>query len=553
MVDITLFLIIIWTMKKIILMICLFTLACLQPTFIKYIAADRAATLYENGNDYFKQKDYQRAVVEFEKVVNDYPGTDAYEPALYLATFCNFKLNIFDKAVSLGEKFIKEFPNSSYLINVFAIIGESYYKLADDYQAVFYLGKFYIQTDESTERKLAFDTILKTLPKLSVTQLEKLHRTFMAESIDEHILYTLAVAEENEGKKKEAERDFELLTRRFPNTVYTYEVDEHRRIIDLGETTGQAGLLLPLSGKFANYGQKLLEIMNTFQKRLPFLIHYSDTKSDPIEAITAAAKLIEEKHVDFLIGPIFSIEAFGVCGFAYGKGVSVILPTALESRLEIIPFIFTSAQSSDKQVKILVDYSISQLGISKFAVIYPDLPKYEAIAQVFANAVTKNNREIVAMENFNPDSVTLRWQLEGIKKKEPEAIFLSMDTDMIINTAPQIAYYQLEDVKLLGIEGFNNEKVVRLGERYVENSIFVSPAPIDSATLQEFRREGLKEDDFISVRFFQILWKLKELKNYTRATLPDQLFNLIRGKEAYNIYKIKDGEFIKLKEITEEK
>lgn len=536
--------------------VCLYFLACahFQPQFIKNINEDKAAAIYERGDNYFKEKDYNKAITEFEKIINNYQRTDAYEPALYLSAFCHFKLNDYEKAVSLGDKFIKEFPKSMYFSNILALLGESYFKLADDYKTVDYLAKYYTQTEDTTGRIAALETILKVLPDLSIAQLEKLHRIFIADPIDEHILHNLVQAEISEGKEKDAQRDFNLLTRRFPNSQYTYEFGEYRRFVSLGETSGRAGVLLPLTGKFSNYGQKLMEIIRTFEKNkgLSFSMYPMDTKSDPIEAIIAATNLIEEKHIDFLIGPLFSIEAFGVCGLAYGKGIPVIIPTSLEPRFETIPLVFTATQNNEQQARVVAQYAARQLDLSRFAVIYPDLAKYKAISQAFLGEIRKYNGEVVATESFDPDSITLKWQLERIKKKNPEAIFLAMDTDMIINTAPQIAYYGLEKIRLLGIETFNNEKVPRLGEKYVEGGIFAAPSQIDTAALKEFKNNDLKEDDFISIRFFQTLWKLKELKGYSRINLNELLTNILRGKEIFNIYQIRDGEFVKLTEITEE-
>ncbi|KPJ73436.1 hypothetical protein AMJ52_03785 [candidate division TA06 bacterium DG_78] len=531
--------------------------ASLQPQYPEStepgVGAEKAAVLYEKGNDYFKQKEYAAALTKFDEIVTKYRNTNAYEPALYLAAFCNFKLNNFEKAVSLGEKFINEFPNSTYLLNATSLLGESYYKLAEDYKAAYYLTKFYIATEDSAKRGQAFDRIVKVLPELSISELEKLHRIFMAEPIDEHILFNLAQLEAREGKEKEAERDFGLLVRRFPNTKYIYEIEEYRRFIGLGEATGRVGILLPLTGNFSSYGQRLLDVVKKFQqdKSLPFFTYYLDTKSDPIEAMNAAAKLIEDMHVDFLIAPIRVYEVLGVVGLAYGKRVPLILPLTSESRFESIPLVFTTAQSDEEQAKALAEYCMYDLGIRRYAVLYPDILKYKTIAETFANAVVKSNRDIVAMVHFHPDSITLKWELEGMKHKEPEAIFLPMDTDMIINTAPQIAYYGLEEVLLLGISTFHDEKVPRLGEKYVEGAVFVTSAAIDSLARKEFYTKDNKDDD-LTARFFRVMWQLRELKDYERTTLPHLIPTSLGSKVVFDIYQIEGYEFKKVAEITKE-
>jgi len=545
-------------MKKLRLVLGVFLIiACahLKPNvlekFESSITSEKAALIYERGNDYFKLKEYQKAINEFIEIINNYKNSDAYEPALYLTAFSYFKLNEFKKAAFLGEKFIQEFPTSTYFLNATSLAGESYFRLTQDYKAAYYLTRFYTESDDSTKREKAFARIIKILPELTIKQLEKLHRIFMAESIDEHILYNLALIETREGKKEEAERDFNLLTRRFPNTTYSYEIQEYRRFINLGETTGRVGILLSLTGEYSNVGQDLLKVVKVFEKNenLPFSMHYLDTKSDPIEATVAAAKLIEDIHVDFLIAPIRIIEAFGVCGLAHGKGIPIILPMTSEARFETIPLVYTTGQSSEEQARSIAQYSMYKLNIAKYAILYPDLPKYKRIADVFAAEVIKNHRDIVAMVSFQVDSITLKWELKGIKEKEPEAIFLPMDENMIVNTTPQIAYYGLERVRILGIDAFKNEKVPRLGEKYVENAIFAAPAVIDSIALIEFKNTGLKENDF-AAKLFYSLWRLRELKEYNRSILPNLITDILKGKEISDIYQIRNGEFVKLGEIS---
>lgn len=509
------------------------------------------ASIYEKGNTYFKAKEYQKAIDELSVIIDKHKESVAYEPALYIIAFSNYKLNKFKKATQFGEKLLEEFPNSQYLLNIISLVGESFFKMGEDYRAAYYLTKYHTQTEDTTAQNKAFKRIMQTLPNLSINQLEKLHRAHMADPLDEHILYYLAQIEAREGKKKEAERDFNLLLRRFPKTRYTFEVKEYQRFIDLGEASGRAGILLPITGEYASFGQKFLEVIKSYESNnaLPFSLHYLDTKSDPIEATMAAAKLITDIHVDFIIAPIRLLEAFGVCGLAFGKGIPVILPMTSEARLEKIPLVITTGQSNEEQAKCVAQYAMYDLGMDRFAVLFPDVAKYRSIAQTFADEITKNHREIVTMVGFDPDSITLKWELKAIKDKHPEAIFLPMDREMVINSAPQVAYYGLEHVKILGIESFKDEKVIRLGEKYVEGAVFAAPSSIDSLSLKEFVRAGFKEDD-LSAKFFYTLWCLKGLITYNRSNLPEQISMMLKGREVFNIYTIMNGEFVKLTEIS---
>ena len=521
------------------------------PEMESGIAAERAAVIFERGNGYFKRKDYSNALIAFEEIVSEYEGTEPYEPALYLGAFCQYKLARFKNAVAFSEKYIKEFPNSKYFLNAMSLAGESYFNLAEDYQATYYLTKYYVQSADSTGRQKAFERILDMLSGLSIAELEKLHRIFMAEEIDEHFLYHLAQLEAEQGKKEEAERDFNLLMRRFPNTRYLYEAEEYKRFISLGEASGRAGILLPLTGKFSNVGQNLLQVVRLFEKNrlLPFSLHVIDTKSDPIEATLSAARLVEELSIDFLVAPVSSFEAFGVCGYAFGKNIPLILPMSAEARFEAIPLVYTRGQTGEEQARIVARYGAYDGGINKFAVLFPNDTRHRSIAQAFSQEITRNNREVVAMVSFPADSITLKNELEAIKEREPEALFLAMDTDMIINVAPQVAYYGLEEVTLLGTESFHSERVPRLGEKYVEGAVFATPSAIDAEVSRMLQAAGLSVDEF-SARLYSVLWQLRNMSNYERTNLPRFIAETLRGTETFSIYQIRDGEFTRLADIS---
>ncbi len=537
-------------MKKCFLILTFILISC-APFKARFInTEERANDYFEQGNKYFKGKEYEKAIAEFENVVRGYKGTQAYEPSLYLLTFSYYRINNFERAVFYGERFIKEFPYSNYLIKILGILGEANLKLVNDYKAAYYLIKFYKQSTDELEKESAYKKIMQLLPEMSLENLEKLHRNFLGEMIDEHILYYLIKAEIKMGREKDAERDFKVLTRRFPETVYAEEFTDFKRLTEMGAATGKAGILLPVTGKFSRYGEKLKEVVKIFAKNnyLSFTTILVDTKSDPVNAILAAKELIDEKKVDFIIGPIFSIEALGVSGYASARSVPLVIPTNIELKLNDLPFVFTPAQTQEPQAKAIARYCTKQLGLVKFAVLFSESQRYATMAGVFGEEVKKNDGEIVAVESFNPDSVTLRYELERIKKKKPEAIFLAMDADMIINTAPQIHYYGLKDVKILGTEVFDNERVVRLGEKYVEYAVFATSG-IDTTAEQALKTNNVDLDDQIIMNFFQTLWALRKLSGYERVNLSSKLSEVLLKERTYNIKTIKNGEFLTLTEL----
>ena len=203
------------------------TCASFQARFMNL--EDRSAEIFEEGNNHFKKKEYEKAIIELEKIVREYTKTQAYEPALYLLTFSYYRLNSFERTVFYGERFVKEFPYSNYLIKVLGMLGEANLKLINDYKAAYYLIKFHKQSTDVLENESAYKKIIQLLSEMSLDNLEKLHRNFLGEPIDEHILYYLIKIEIKAGQEKNAERDVKLLTRRFPETIYAEEFTDFNK------------------------------------------------------------------------------------------------------------------------------------------------------------------------------------------------------------------------------------------------------------------------------------------------------------------------------------
>ena len=190
------------------------------------------------------------------------------------------------------------------------------------------------------------------------------------------------------------------------------------------------------------------------------------------------------------------------------------------------------------------------MGLNRFAVLFPEESQNRSVANAFAQEVVRNNREVVAMVSFPSDSITLQDELEAIKKKEPGALFLAMETEMIINTAPQVAYYGLEEVTLLGTDAFNSERIPRLGEKYVEGAVFVAPSAVNEELSKEMQAGGLQVNEF-TARFYTTLRQLGSIRNYERSSLPRLIGTTLRGTDILGVYEIRDGEFVKLTDISE--
>ena len=78
--------------------------------FPKHSLADNAQ--YWIGEVYYSQKDYQKAAVEFQKVVDNYPNENKAPDALLKAAFSNIELNSKERALEALKLVVERYPSS---------------------------------------------------------------------------------------------------------------------------------------------------------------------------------------------------------------------------------------------------------------------------------------------------------------------------------------------------------------------------------------------------------------------------------------------------------
>lgn len=518
----------------------------------------RANELMDKAKTAFDSQEYKDAVRYLEEVIKKYAKSSYYDDALYIISVCEYRLENYQSALDYAAKLQREVPASTYYTKSFATLGEANYALANYYDAAQSFIKVQDLSKDDTERGKAFDKFMMTLTNLKINELEKLHRANFTNRLDEHILFYLGEREMKSGKIETGKRDLELLLRRFPASQYEGQIEELLATATLGKVTKTIGALIPLSGKFSQYGNDVKNLIDYFivEGKFPLPVKYMDTRSEPVEALRGALRLVQDYRVDVIVGPIFSIETFGVCGMASGLKVPVVLPTISDPRFEnLIPSVVQLNISAASETRAVSKYAVERLGLKKIAIFYPNEGIGEVLAQTFEEQVKNDGGEIVGRIAFRTDTTTFGKDIEMLKKTNPEAVFFPGDADQIVLIAPQFAYYGLEKLRLLGLRDFKEEKVARLGEKYVEGAVFatVQQTPDDEATkiVQGYTAGSNKKVGFTEKKFLEALIGLKRAMetSYTKQSLVDEIRRAFKkDTEVVKLYHIKDGAVVELPE-----
>jgi hypothetical protein len=79
--------------------------------------------------------------------------------------------------------------------------------------------------------------------------------------------------------------------------------------------------------------------------------------------------------------------------------------------------------------------------------------------------------------------------------------------------------------------------------------MFAAPSAMDEEIMRQLREAGLTISEF-NARFYATLWQLRTIRDYERANLVRLIEETLHGTQIFSIYRVQDGEFVKLVDIS---
>ncbi len=164
------------------------------------------------------------------------------------------------------------------------------------------------------------------------------------------------------------------------------------------------GCLLPLTGKYAIFGQRALsgiqlaiqELSDKYSKEFNIII--KDTKGDPQIAIECVKQLYKE-HVAGIIGPLLTVHQAGE--EAEKLGIPMIALTQKSEFSLQGDYLFSNFITPQMQVQTLGAYLFLELGIKNVAILYPDEKYGKKYMELFWDVVDEYGGNVVGVEPYD--------------------------------------------------------------------------------------------------------------------------------------------------------
>jgi branched-chain amino acid transport system substrate-binding protein len=168
------------------------------------------------------------------------------------------------------------------------------------------------------------------------------------------------------------------------------------------------GCVLPLTGPYGTFGNRALTGVelalyqyNTQGDVHPIQLLIRDSKGDPKEAERAVESLALTDRVIAIIGPMITSESAAMK--AQALEVPIMTLTQKPNITETGDYVFRNFMTLSSQVKAIVDYAVEDLGLRKFAILYPEEPYGISFMNRFWDDLMHRGAEVTGIESYRPE------------------------------------------------------------------------------------------------------------------------------------------------------
>jgi len=253
----------------------------------------------------------------------------------------------------------------------------------------------------------------------------------------------------------------------------------------------KVGLILPLSGKFAVYGESVLKGVECAAGIFQPCSGPGGTKlivrdeMSPGKSVSSMIDELADENVVAIIGPLMSNTAIEAASRAQQRKVPLITLSQRDGVAAIGDYVFRNYVSPSAEVSTLVDYlTTKKSGMKKFFVLYPDNKKGIEYKDLFASAVAAVGGKVVGSSSYAPNQMEFAGELRGRGMLENtagmvgsgpyyDALFIPDSFGVVGYIVPTLSLMGVKQTQLLGISRWNDKGLLERGGEFVEGALFV--------------------------------------------------------------------------------
>jgi ABC-type branched-subunit amino acid transport system substrate-binding protein/TolA-binding protein len=525
------------------------------------------AALMKIGFIYAFNGEYEKARSAYQRIPADYPSSSMVPDALVSELSTYYQQGRYQDVIQLAPAALERFDSNLYIFKVYALIGDAYLALDSPIDAI----DNYVRAREHAtvlEQQSILDKLKAAIARLDTADIAILVNHPGDSLPMDFLLFQLGLNYALEEKYDDALKVLAEFITRYPDNenriLVESLIDEIKKNAVFKQNT--IGVLLPLSGPYEKFGYRALKgielAMDQFSSQgdnPPINISVKDTGADPDKTVSALEELYQEQ-VAAILGPIVTS---GIAAReAQRMGIPIITLTQKDDIPEIGDKVFRNFITPQMQVQALTSFMVESLGLYRFAILYPEENYGLTFMNLFWDALIELGGQVVGVEAYKPKQtdfsdpirklVGLYYEIppdlkiendfaedwdqqitdadtdekppeEGVdripedaaaEEQEPkaivdfDAIFIPDSPGLAGLIVPQLAYFDIKDIYLLGTNLWHSDSLIRIADQYVQGAVMPdgffaeSTSPAVQNFVAKFEETYQEKPDFIEAVVF---------------------------------------------------
>ncbi len=533
--------------------------------------------------------DYESARAAYHRIATDYPASPFALDAMVEELTTYYRQGRYRDVIGKAPRILERLDSRSHIFRIDALLGDAYMAIGSPIDAVDYYAR---------ARRSATDVEQEAIVarlKEAIARLDSEDVAILLNHPDkglpmDFLLFQLGLNYTMEERYDDALKILREYIERYP-------AHENRNLAEnmIDEINKNAvfnrysiGCLLPLSGPYQTFGQRALKGIELAYSQFssgndgpPIKLVVKDTSSDPDKTRLAVQELATEQ-VAAILGPLVNVEL--AARQAQQMGIPIITFTQKDGICEIGDRVFRNFITPRMQVNAIASFAIEDLGANRFAILYPNETYGVTFMNLFWDRVVELGGRIVGVEAYKPrqtdfadsikkliglyyeipedlkpkdeldtgqpdddaavqvDEKTVRDDEQPPSEEQPEpivdseAVFLPDSPQIVGLVAPQLAYYDVKDVYLLGTNLWHSDSLIKVADQYVQGAVMPdgffarSSSPMVKKFVTLFEETYDQTPEFIEAVVYDsamILFQVvRQPHSRYRSEIKDGLLNL---------------------------
>lgn len=479
------------------------------------IAGDAVAKkLHQTAQEHLENDQTLMALNLFNRMAREYPNYAEMPRVRYKTAKCLNLIGEYYLSNKLAQKWMTAYRSHPLKKTVMMLLGDNFEALENIPQAFYWFLEARKESFHDPQIQTALDERLRYLIRTSdIQNLDRLRIYASGTHYAARIRHRKAEVFLEHDELQKAKKIADSMVR---DTADHAGVSAGMALLErireeLSVKKGLIGCLLPLSGPYAIYGEEVLTgiqqgIFNSSPRASTVELVLKDTKDDPNVALAALEKLAHNEKVIAVIGPLASKTAYPVAERAQALGVPLITLTQKEGVTEAGDMVFRNFLTPSREVRRVLNRDMLDRGIRRFAILYPDNSYGRFFMDLFWDRIEELGATVTAVETYPPDSTDfgeqikkmigvyypkpkrLREKLQEMRppeeleymiyteKPEPfidfDAVFIPDNFHRISMIVPQLPYYDVTDVQLMGTSLWQSQEIINMAGNYMQDAVF---------------------------------------------------------------------------------